>query len=369
MQCPNYELTLWRLFLLPAQSGHRSAEVQQGPVTRWLWPCFPFHLHAVHWPHLAPSTHLQQSHKEKNRRLGFCEHAWQLHWNDFFPDLLGWFSFSFLLNSSKSKGTSARFFRKYFIYSATSQHKLCLCLLFFDYCNTNVHPLQVTECGSNPEPTSGALELLKNHHGTQWCSSPRPVLNSAGVRKPLLCRSRLSNTSSSCSGDSGSSPCSLWPQKTTRPNNCMHFHFLTKRALFFFLLTCMSRFVMKPFPSLSQSTNSSRAFPMVSLCGLPKMGSLELGEVRGLRTRPATGVPGGRVRCRGLKSTASPLPSPSSTKLSPSQWDITAWEKAEASLRFSNFSYGRIWTVVLPWASVRTVAKCFHVSLRKQVEL
>lgn len=63
--------------------------------------------------------------------------------------------------------------------------------------------------------------------------SPRPVLNSAGVRNPMLRRSRLSNTSSSCSGDSGSSPCSLWPQEdgefrnlsiTFRPLNTSHTH-------------------------------------------------------------------------------------------------------------------------------------------------
>lgn len=43
--------------------------------------------------------------------------------------------------------------------------------------------------------------------------SPSPALNSTGVRNPLLCRSRLSNTSSSCSGDSGSSPCNRWAKE------------------------------------------------------------------------------------------------------------------------------------------------------------
>lgn len=54
---------------------------------------------------------------------------------------------------------------------------------------------------------SSHLKSFKTLH------SPSPVLNSAAVRNPLLSLSRLSNTVSSCSGDSGNSPCNLWQQE------------------------------------------------------------------------------------------------------------------------------------------------------------
>lgn len=72
------------------------------------------------------------------------------------------------------------------------------------------------------------------------------------------------------------------------------------------LLTCMSCFVMNPFPSLSHSRNSCLALPMVFSIGL--RGSLLRGEVSGLRPWADRGLPGGRVLNLGLNGTASPLP-------------------------------------------------------------
>ena len=63
--------------------------------------------------------------------------------------------------------------------------------------------------------------------------SPSPVLNSTGVRNPLLSRSRLSNTVSSCSGDSGSSLCSLWSEEDgslSLYNQPQSFHPVTRDA-------------------------------------------------------------------------------------------------------------------------------------------
>lgn len=81
--------------------------------------------------------------------------------------------------------------------------------------NGVLHPHQLT-CKRymiNLNESSFAKDANDHVNCFKAARSPRPVLNSAGVRNPMLRRSRLSNTSSSCSGDSGSSPCSLWPQE------------------------------------------------------------------------------------------------------------------------------------------------------------
>lgn len=90
-------------------------------------------------------------------------------------------------------------------------------------------------------------------------------------------------------------------------------------------LTCMSLFVMKPFPSLSHSTNSSLALPMVSACGLP--GTTSLGEASGLRPRPGLGLPADGIRGLGLTGTVSPLPWPTNTSPSFNHIDITVEKK------------------------------------------
>lgn len=98
----------------------------------------------------------------------------------------------------------------------------------------------------------------------------------------------------------------------------------------------MSRFVMKPLPSLSQSTNSSLALPMTSAWGLDTI-SLELGEASELRARPGMGLPFGMLRGLGLTGTASPLPWATNTSPSWSHLDMTAQAEELGTFRHKTF--------------------------------
>ena len=149
------------------------------------------------------------------------------------------------------------------------------------------------------------------------------MLNSTGVRKPLFSLSRLSNTDSSWSGESGISPCSVWqPGKETKKVR-IHFQWCIYIIRFHFLLiTCMSLLVMNPFPSLSHRTNSSLASPMV--CGWTSPNGPSLGDVISPRPWPDLGLPARAPLCLGVHGDDSPLPFPTNTCSFFSHLDITA---------------------------------------------
>jgi len=182
---------------------------------------------------------------------------------------------------------------------------------------------------------------------TRWLS-PSWIMVSDHNTYRVLCWTRQEWGIRCCLGPDYQTPCpAVQGTETTPPaaseqNNMDTLPLYNRPDIYFLpprqLLTCMSHFVMKPFPCLSHSTNSSLALPMVSAFGLPEPASLALGEARGLQTpwlglglpadRPRSlGLPADGPRSLGLTGAASPLPWPTSTSSSFSHFDITAHGK------------------------------------------